>query len=101
VKPLILHREAQEELDEAMAFYESRRIGLGTAFLAAIEGASMRLQRNPRQHACYKNTEYRKCVVPGFPYVVYYLELAQAIWIGAIAHTSRRPDYWAERQIEE
>ena len=36
-----------------------------------------------------------------FPYIVFYLELDDTIWVAAVAHTSRRPGYWRDRQPSE
>ncbi len=52
-------------------------------------------------HARYKNTDYRKCVIQRFPYVMYYMDLDAVIWIAAIAHAKRRPGYWMSRTPED
>jgi toxin ParE1/3/4 len=42
----------------------------------------------------------RKCFVRRFPYTIFYLELAEQIWIAAVAHQRRRPGYWRNRMPE-
>jgi toxin ParE1/3/4 len=99
VKPLIFHRKARAELDEAIAYYEQQQAGLGLALQTAVEYATGRIQQNPQIGPSYKTTEFRYYVVRRFPYVLFYAELKEAIWIVAIAHGRRRPDYWRRRKI--
>jgi hypothetical protein len=42
----------------------------------------------------------RKCFVRRFSYTIFYLELAEQIWIAAVAHQRRRPGYWRNRMPE-
>ncbi len=100
MKPIIIHGKARAELDEAIAYYEQQKAGLGLALQSAIEQAIGRIQQNPQIGAPYKTTEFRHYVVQRFPYVVFYAELEEPIWIVAIAHGKRRPDYWRRRKIE-
>lgn len=100
MKPIIIHSKARAELDKAIAYYEQQKAGLGLALQSAIEQAIGRIQQNPQVGAPYKTTEFRHYVVQRFPYVVFYAELEEPIWIVAIAHGKRRPDYWRRRKIE-
>jgi toxin ParE1/3/4 len=100
VKPIIIHSKARAELDEAIAYYEKQKAGLGLALQSAIEQAIGRIRQNPQIGAPYKMTEFRHYVIQHFPYVVFYAEVEEVIWIVAIAHGKRRPDYWRRRKIE-
>ena len=42
--------EAEEELLEAVGWYEERMKGLGSAFLLSIEAAIDSISRNPESH---------------------------------------------------
>ncbi len=97
MKPFVLHAEAEKEFEEAIQTYEAQRTGRGSDFRAAVDKAIRAIQKNPRMHAQYKNTDYRKCVVQRFPYVMYYMDLDAVIWIAAVAHGKRRPGYWMSR----
>jgi toxin ParE1/3/4 len=35
-----------------------------------------------------------------FPYLIFYTELEEVIWVIAIGHGKRKPNYWKERNIE-
>ena len=99
MKPTILHHEAREELDEAVAWYETKQLGLGHRLLDEVLGAFDRLESNPGIGARYSKRQrfYR---LKHFPYIVYYQEFADRLWIGAIAHERRRPGYWKRRKPE-
>jgi toxin ParE1/3/4 len=100
VKPVIIHSEAIEELDGAVSYYEDQKVGLGLDFLAEVEQTLSKIQQNPNLGAVYKVTESRRYVIQRFPFLVFYAELEELIWVVAIAHGKRRPEYWRKRQIE-
>ena len=101
MKPIVIHSEAIAELDEAMAYYELRYRGLGVDLLSEIMKARIKIQQNPKLYPVYKNTEFRMCLVERFPYTIFYLKFEESIWIAAIAHQKRKPDYWKKRKIKE
>ena len=100
MKPIIVHSQAREELDEAMAHYETRQEGLGLDLQAEVEWTLEKIRENPQLGSPYKASDYRFWIVHRFHYVVFYLELDESIWVAAIAHGSKRPDYWRRRRIE-
>ena len=100
MKPIVIHRQAKAELAEAVGYYEQRKPGLGQDFLAVVERAVLQIQRNPQLGAPYKSTKFRHYVVRRFPYVVFYVDLDEAMWVIAVAHAKRRPDYWRRRRIQ-
>jgi toxin ParE1/3/4 len=62
VKPVIIHREAIEELDEAVAYYEDQKAGLGSNFLVEVEQALSKIQQNPSLGSVYKVIGIRRYV---------------------------------------
>jgi toxin ParE1/3/4 len=98
VKPAVFHEEATAELDEAVAYYEQRNRGLGLDLLSVVKESVFRIRQNPKLGARYKNTPLRHMVVRRFPYVLFYREYEDIIWIAAVAHGKRRPDYWRRRR---
>ena len=68
--------------------------------LSEVESASRRITAQPEVGSRYKATEYRFLLVRRFPYVLYYLDLPERIWIAAVAHARRRPGYWRSRRPE-
>jgi toxin ParE1/3/4 len=99
VKPIIVHDEAIEELDAAISYYENQKVGLGLDFLSEVEQALGKIQQNPNLGAVYRVAELRRYVIQRFPFLIFYAELEEFIWIVAIAHGKRRPDYWRQRFV--
>lgn len=100
MKPVIIHSEAIEELDGTVSYYEDQKVGLGLDFLSEVEQALGKIQQNPNLGTVYKVTRLRRYVIQRFPFLIFYAELEECIWVVAIAHGKRRPDYWRQRQVE-
>jgi toxin ParE1/3/4 len=96
VKPVILHEEAEAELEGSIAFYENRRRGLGIEFHEEVAKAIQQLQGNPSMFPIHRE-DIRKCRVRRFPFTIFFQELEEVIWITAVAHQKRKPDYWSDR----
>lgn len=97
MKRSLFHDEAQAEFDAAIAYYEQSETGLGLRFHAAVEHAIDIVERHPRIGSPYKTTQLRRYVVADFPYLIFYLELEDVVWIVAVAHSKRKPNYWKAR----
>ena len=96
MKPLIIEENAEAELTDSVAFYERRRTGLGLEFEHAAREAVRKIQTDPERHPLYKDGT-RCFVMERFPFTIRYMDLPDAIWIIAFAHTSRKPSYWKAR----
>lgn len=99
MKSLLLHPQARRELDNAIHFYEVRSKGLGLEFLAEIEQTLDKIYRNPNLGTFFLQSNIRRLLVNRFPYSIFYTERETTIWIIAIAHAKRQPDYWKKRKI--
>jgi hypothetical protein len=97
VKPVVFHHAALQELDDAVGYYNECAPGLGTDLQARVEAATAQLSENPRQFGFLRSTGFRAVRLKRFPYLVIYLELADTLWIAAIANERRHPDYWRGR----
>ena len=96
MKPLRFHHEAEAELDEAVTFYQSRLPGLGVDLRKEVEFAARRIREAPLRWSPF-DAGTRRFLVRRFPYSVIYLELADRLWVVAVAHHKRRPGYWRNR----
>jgi toxin ParE1/3/4 len=101
MKPFAFHPEDEAEFEEAIRTYEKQRAGRGIKFRDAVESAVRAILHNPNMHSRYKESEFRKCVVQHFPYVLFYMELEEVIWFAAVAHAKRRPGYWMSRTPQD
>jgi toxin ParE1/3/4 len=100
VKPVVMHPDAEAELEAAAAYYERQRVGLGQEFRVEFEAALGRLLQNPLLYAIEVD-EVRVCPMHRLPYTVYYADLGDRIWLAAVAHQRRRPGYWRRRHADE
>ena len=97
MKPIELHPEAEDELDEAADHYDAKRKGLGSELIDHVEDVLALIRGNPHIGALYRRTRIRYFVVRRFRYVVYYQIKRDRIRIVAIAHGSQRQGYWWKR----
>ena len=90
---------ASAELDDAVAFYDAQRPGLGREFATAVESSLSRIALFPDGYPPI-GLYSRRCLVPRFPYgVIYQRRKSEAlVLVVAVAHLHRRPDYWQPRE---
>lgn len=87
---------AQLELDEAFAYLEGEKTGLGYRFTADVDEALRRIQMYPLAwHPLGRNL--RRCHLKHFRYGVIYRIRGGQTEVIAIAHDSRRLGYWRDR----
>lgn len=87
---------AQQELDEAVEYYNAESPGLGDKFLLEALAAFERIKQFPRAwHPYTENT--RRCRPHRFPYGFIYQILESEILIVAVANLHKRPGYWLDR----
>ncbi|MBU6402321.1 MAG: type II toxin-antitoxin system RelE/ParE family toxin [Verrucomicrobia bacterium] len=93
---LITLEEAAQEFAESVAYYESREPGLGSRFrdeVAAVVDWILRFPEAPR----LRRKGYRRVNLRTFPHYVAYIIRGDTLWVTAIAHGHRRPEFWIER----
>jgi plasmid stabilization system protein ParE len=87
---------AQQEVDEAVLWFEERQPGTGTDFLIAFDEVVHFVKDYP-----FASTEIepglRRCLFVDFPYSLIYGIEGETIVVVAVAHTRRHPRYWDER----
>ena len=85
--------EAEKEFLEAVIWYESKEIGLGTRFRNEIARVINRIAEDPLLWR-ERSGGYRRVNCPVFPYYIPYFIREDKIIIAAIAHDRRKPGYW-------
>lgn len=90
------HRAASREFVEATAWHESKRLGLGVAFLAEIGRCVTLASANPLQFALV-HADIRRVVAHRFPYSIYFRAERDRIVVLAVFHGSRSPVVWMRR----
>ncbi|MCU1230684.1 MAG: type toxin-antitoxin system RelE/ParE family toxin [Acidobacteria bacterium] len=91
-----LHRDASSELRDAARYLEEQRRGYGSRLLVAAQQKFDYLLQFPSSG---KRTPdgARRLSIHGFPYSVIYILRPDEVYVIAIAHHRRDPDYWLPR----
>lgn len=101
MKPVKLHPAAAEEAEEAAAWYEAERAGLGSDFLEELKATIALLRAQPALGAFHPQASRRlgarRLVLKRFPFDLVFIERSDMTVIVAVAHQARRPLYWRAR----
>jgi len=93
---LIIAPEAEQDISDAYAWYEERRIGLGEEFLSCLDASIQAILRRPEMYPeVFEN--YRRILARRFPYSIFYAYSRTTITVYAVFHNSRDPQKWRER----
>jgi plasmid stabilization system protein ParE len=89
---------AEQELGEAVEYYEAQELGLGFEFFEEVWSAIERIEQYPEAWQPISPRAHR-CQTHRFPYGVIYQirEKEGETLIVAIAHLHRKPSYWRNR----
>lgn len=87
---------ANDELADACDWYEQQQSGLGLRFKEAVRDAASRISRSPLLFPV-ELEDVRRYVMNRFPYTLRYVLRGDEVWVMAVSHQHRRPDYWVER----
>ena len=88
--------EANAEAECATGDYEARVPGLGVRFRQEVESACAAIVQHPNLWR-ERRGGYRRVNLAGFPYYIAFLLRGENIFVVAVAHASRHPDYWKSR----
>ena len=97
---LILASETEQDIAEAYAWYEDRRIGLGEELLSCIDACIEAIRRTPEMHVVV-HENYRRGLVRRFPYAVFYEYVEVTVIVYGVFHTARDPGKWRQRLLEQ
>lgn len=87
---------AQQEVDEAVVWFEERAEGKGLDFLDELDRV-VRLVKTYPYASPEIEPEIRRCLFARFSYSLVYGLDHNTIVVIAVAHTHRAPDYWVDR----
>lgn len=94
---IVFSKYANLELEDATHFYELQFEGLGRRFKEEIKKAAIRISEYPKAWSVERG-EVRRCLIHKFPYTLLYSIEKEHIFIIAVAHLHRKPDYWIDRE---
>ena len=95
--PIVFRAEADEEFNEAFDWYETQRVGLGSAFAAEVKELLDRISTNPLMYPCIR-ADIHKAVVRRFPFAIFYRPHLDRVEVIAVFHGRRDPSIWRQRE---
>lgn len=91
------HPAAEAEHLETVAYFESKRSGLGASYLAEFESLMLTVCEAPSRYRVETSPNIRRARMARFPYAVLFREFDGGVQVLAVAHYRRRPQYWLGR----
>ncbi len=96
-RTVFIHRLARREFQLASNWYSQRSQQAAGNFRSAFDKAIDTIRNNPLQGQVHRNV-FRWIRLRRFPYLVYYCIIDDdSMLVMAVAHSRRRPNYWARR----
>jgi plasmid stabilization system protein ParE len=91
VRPL-----AEDDLDDAVRWYDAERVGLAGRFLTDVERTFSLIAERPLQFPLIAR-EVRRALLHTFPHAVYFRTSDDAVVVLAVLHLRRNPKVWRGR----
>ena len=92
------HEDAEEEAEAAVVWYAERNVAAARAFADELKVAVTSIAEDPTRLPTL-GPERFFFLMRRFPYLVVYRVLDDRVQILAVAHVSRRPGYWRNREV--
>ena len=96
---VIFSEIAKLELEDSVHYYELEYERLGQKFKEEVKKAALRICEYPKAWSIERG-DVRKCLLHKFPYKLLYSIESNHIFIIAVAHQHRKPNYWIEKEPE-
>lgn len=96
VKRIEYHAGAATDVRNAVAWYQDRSPKAALDFIEELRKASETICHAPDRWPIGRNNT-RRFLLWRFPFTIIYSEHKSIITVWAVAHGSRRPEYWEER----
>jgi plasmid stabilization system protein ParE len=95
---VVFSPEAAAEFADAERHYTAEASAVGAAFRDEVRSALARLRNWPLA-APIERDGIRRLLLSRFPYKMLYSVEPELLYIIAVAHQHRAPDYWLERKV--
>ncbi len=93
---IVFHPDVGHEVKAAYEWYQNQAIGLGDDFIAELELAYQAVVELPNTWPKFQQ-DFRRFLLSKFPFSVIYRFKNETIFVVAVMHNSRKPDYWNDR----
>jgi len=95
---IVVLPEAADEFEDAADYYDHQQPGLGQRYRDEVDRHIRWIGQYPNlPHV--RSGGYRRVNLKIFPYYVAYVFHQEAVWVLAIAHAHRKPEYWIRRRL--
>ncbi len=92
---LIIRDSAEEEITEAVLWYQNQSTGLGAEFLAEVNSTIQSVVENPQAfRRLRRRPEVRRALTVRFPYRIFFILRPDAIVIFCVLHGARHEREW-------
>ncbi|MBC8554039.1 MAG: type II toxin-antitoxin system RelE/ParE family toxin [Candidatus Brocadiales bacterium] len=91
------HPAAEAEHLETVAYFESKRPGLGASYIAEFENILAGICEMPFSYPIEMKPDIRRRRMKKFPFTILFRVVSHSVQILAVAHHRRRPTYWLGR----
>lgn len=97
---VIFSSEARQEFEEAENYYNRVASHLGSLLRSEVRAALRRIRSWPL--SCpVESGEVRRLTLTRFPYKLLYSVETDYLYVAAVAHQHRMPNYWIDRLADE
>lgn len=97
IRDVIVRPDAESEMADAAAWYETRSDGLGAEFLRSVDAALQSLARTPLQFPLVYR-DVRRALTRRFPYQIFFVVEEDKVVVLAVFHARRSPSRWRRRK---
>lgn len=99
---LIIRPEAEADLSDAAAWYDSREPSLGLELLSEVHSGIARALKSPESFPRVRRSPtIRRVLTRRFPYRIFFIVRPDAIVVFAILHAARHNRIWKHRAKQE
>lgn len=92
------HEEAEEEAGAAVEWYAERSVAAARAFAEELKAAVVSIAEDPTRLPTLGPARFF-FLLKRFPYLMVYRVSDDRVQVLAVAHVSRRPGYWQNREV--
>jgi len=90
---------AKSDVADAIAYYNTKKPGLGSEFAGEVRKAIERILQFPKAWVSV-SANVRRCQINRFPYGVFYSLMGETVIVVAVLHGRREPRVWQARADE-
>ncbi|MCK5648656.1 MAG: type II toxin-antitoxin system RelE/ParE family toxin [Gammaproteobacteria bacterium] len=93
---LKFHPDVAVEIKASYDWYQKKADGLGDDFLNELESAYQAISELPDTWPKFQRG-FRRFLLSKFPFSIIYQASNEFVYVVAVMHNSRKPEYWLKR----